>query len=218
LADLLRSQDTLDLATTQREINNRSTKLKNRLAAWRKVQSKLTPLVGDLVAAQNRASAPIQEEQLFVPSDLAQAKRLELDLVDLAAEEALWREAQVFDELRAIQNLTKGIVVLNTHKLKHDRQQKDNSRSGDNIRDARRRRDLRIASYHSARTALINLNGGTHFPLLREEDLYMKPIHDKRRIGDSNRMDGHLWTLNHNFSVPEDVADDGKSATGSSGE
>ncbi|KAF7327107.1 CxC2 domain-containing protein [Mycena kentingensis (nom. inval.)] len=183
------------LATMQREITNRSTKLRNRLNSWRKIQGKLTPLVGDFVAAQTKKSVALHEERLFLPSDFTQAQRIELGLVDLAAEEALWREAQVFDELRAVQNLAKGITVLHTHKLKNDRQQKDNSRSGDNIREATRLRDSRIASYHSARAAIISINGSTHFPTLREEDLYMKPVHDKRRIGDSNRMDGRLWTI-----------------------
>ncbi|KAJ6532998.1 hypothetical protein B0H19DRAFT_902690, partial [Mycena capillaripes] len=78
----------------------------------------------------------VEDECLYLPSDLSATERQKMNLVKLAAEEARWREGQVFDILRALQNVVKGISALRNRKGKNDRQQKQNTRAGENIRDA----------------------------------------------------------------------------------
>ncbi|KAJ7244510.1 hypothetical protein C8J57DRAFT_1004161, partial [Mycena rebaudengoi] len=81
----------------------------------------------------------IQDEKLFVPSDFPSKARQRLDLTSLAIGEARWREGQIFDHLQALQAIVKAIGSLQKSKFKHDRKQKQNSRAGDNIREAIRR-------------------------------------------------------------------------------
>ncbi|KAJ7913646.1 hypothetical protein B0H13DRAFT_1873761 [Mycena leptocephala] len=52
-----------------------------------------------------------------------------------------------------------------------------------------------MESYEITRQALIALDAGSAFPHLTEGDLYMKPVVQKRRVGDSEHTDGALWRL-----------------------
>nr|GAT44329.1 predicted protein [Mycena chlorophos] len=197
LSALLIDRSEHDLIARKKETDNRTAKLQTRLDAWRKTQKNIMPSVGDLVAAQAQeiTPVPIHEEKLFIPSQIPDAsKRIELALDDLAAEESRWREGQMFDLIRAIQNNVKAENALRRNKAKNDRQQKQNSRSGAQIADTKRRRSLLMTGYSTARAAQITLTGGTSFPELTDDDLYMKPVLDKRRVGDSRISDGALWT------------------------
>jgi hypothetical protein len=149
--------------------------------------------VGDKVAAQTALGPAIEDEKLFLPSDLTESERQKMDVVSLGTEESKWREGQAFDILRALQHIVKTISALRNRKFKNDRQQKQNSRAGDQIAEANKRQNHRIESYNRARLALISLNGSTDFPVLTEGDLFMKSVQQKRHVGDSKRTDGLLW-------------------------
>ncbi|KAJ7051625.1 hypothetical protein C8F01DRAFT_1066754 [Mycena amicta] len=195
LAALIIDRTEHDLVSREKEVSNRTTKLQGRITAWRKTQTVIMPSVSDAVEAQAQTAPPVHEEKLFLPSDfVTSAERLELGLDDLAAEEARWREGQVFDTLRALQNNVKATTALRNDKAKNDRHQKQNSRSGAQIREAERRRELLKTSYNVARSAISVLHGSMSFPVLEDTDLYMKPVMDKRRVGDSKLSDGALWT------------------------
>ncbi|KAJ7067667.1 hypothetical protein C8F01DRAFT_1342934 [Mycena amicta] len=197
LAALIADRTEHDLVSRQKEITNRTSKVQARLTAWRKSQKTIMPSVGDAVAAQSLVTPPIavHKEKLFLPSDFpTSAERLKLELDDLGAEESRWREGQVFDILRALQNNVKGATAMRSDKAKNDRQQKQNTRAGDQIRQVLRLREIFKTLYHLARTALVVLDGSTRFPILQDTDLYMKPVMDKRRVGDSKLSDGMLWT------------------------
>ncbi|KAJ7787432.1 hypothetical protein B0H14DRAFT_2629342 [Mycena olivaceomarginata] len=122
----------------------------------------------------------------------AEADRQALDLVSLAVEEARWRKGQVFDLLQAIQNIVKTISSLYGRKKKNERQQKQNTRAGDNIEEAKKVRNQYMESYEVTRQAFIALDAGSAFPHLT---LYMKPVVQKRCVGDSQHTDGALWRL-----------------------
>ncbi|KAJ7067568.1 hypothetical protein C8F01DRAFT_1342702 [Mycena amicta] len=197
-----------DLVARQREVTSRTTKLQTKMIAWRKTQKLIMPTVGDAVAAQSLLSLPVQDEKLYLPSNfLTREERTALALDDLADEEARWREGQVFDSLRALQNNVKAITALQRDKMKNDRHQKQNTRSGGQIREGLRRRELHKSSYHVARSALLTLNGVTSFPELQDADLYMKPVLDKRRLGDSKLSDGALWTALPPSNIDEEDGD-----------
>ncbi|KAJ7116742.1 hypothetical protein C8R46DRAFT_1170407 [Mycena filopes] len=169
---------------------------KIKLRKFRQDQKRFMPNVGDKIANQTRSLPALEAELLHLPSDLTEPERQKFNLVDLGVEESRWREGQVFDILRALQNIVKGLGALRFHKHKNDRQQKQNSRAGDQIAEVLKRQNHHIESYNAARTALISLNGSTTFPVLNDADLYMKPVQFKRRVGDSRRTDGLLWRAN----------------------
>ncbi|KAJ7743253.1 hypothetical protein DFH07DRAFT_777465 [Mycena maculata] len=188
-------QDTTehDLQAWRKEIAGRTSKLRDQIAAFRSDQKHFMAKVGDKVAAQTILGTPIEDEKLFLPSDLTENERQKMDVVALGMEESKWREGQAFDILRALQHIVKTINALRNRKFKNDRQQKQNSRAGDQIAEVTKRQNHRIESYSAARLALISLNGSTDFPVLTEADLFMKSVQQKRRVGDSKRTDGLLW-------------------------
>ncbi|KAF7300128.1 CxC2 domain-containing protein [Mycena kentingensis (nom. inval.)] len=194
LSSLIAQSTDHDLESRKKEIESRLNKLETRLQDWRKLQKTLMPGVADKVAAQALTSPPLQAEKLFLPSDFTSAERTTFGLDDLAAEESRWREGQMFDILRAVQNNVKATNALRRDKIKNDRYQKENMRSSERIRESLRHREVWMTIFASARAAILMLDGETKFPALTEADLYMKPIMDKRRLGDSELSDGALWT------------------------
>ncbi|KAJ7435721.1 hypothetical protein B0H11DRAFT_2295375 [Mycena galericulata] len=165
-------QDTTehDLQAWRKEIAGRTSKLRDQIAAFRRDQKHFMAKVGDKVAAQTALGTPIEDEKLFLPSDLTGNERQKMDV-----------------------HIVKTISALRNRKFKNNRQQKQNSRAGDQIAEATKRQNYRIESYSAARLALISLNGSTDFPVLTEADLFMKSVQQKRRVGDSKRTDGLLW-------------------------
>lgn len=164
------------------------------------------PRVGDKVAAQSLKGLPVQDEKLFLPSDFpSDSERQSLGLISLAEEEKKWREGEAFDHLRALQNIVKAISALRNRKNRNERQQKDNTRAGDNIREAQSLCDQHMVAYGVAREALIALNAGSTFPPLTEQDLYMKSVQQKRRVGDSGHTDGSLWRALAQVPIEEDI-------------
>lgn len=118
---------------------SRTTKLKNQISTFRSDQKHFMASVGDKVASQTALCPAIEDETLFLPSDLTEMERQKMDLVALGTEESRWREGQAFDVLRALQHIVKRISALRNRKFKHDRQQKQNSRAGDQIEEATKR-------------------------------------------------------------------------------
>jgi len=54
-----------------------------------------------------------------------------------------------------------------------------------------------IDEYNDNRKALIALGmSSDRFPPVKIEDTYRKPTHTKRRLGDSRKLDGAIWTSN----------------------
>ncbi|KAJ7663720.1 hypothetical protein DFH06DRAFT_986389 [Mycena polygramma] len=193
LKQLMHCTDEHELQASRKEISSRTSKLRNQITAFRAEQKHFMANVGDKVAAQTALQPAIEDELLFLPSDLTKAERRKLGFLSLGVEESKWREGQVFDVLRALQNIVKTIIALRNRKFKNERQQKQNTRAGDQISDATKRQTHHMESYSAGRLALISLNGSTNFPVLTEADLFMKSVQQKRRVGDSKRTDGLLW-------------------------
>ncbi|KAJ7239653.1 hypothetical protein C8J57DRAFT_1564709 [Mycena rebaudengoi] len=200
LQELIAQRTEHELVAVQKEIDGRSSKLQKLVTAFRQQQKRIMPSVADKVAAQAAASPapPIEREKLFLPSDLTAVERMNLDLISLGIEESRWREGQAFDALRATQNLVKTVTALGDRKRKQERQQKQNTRAGDQISEIVRRRNVRMAGYEAARQAMISLGSldaspDLRFPLLTETDLFMKSVRQKRHVGDSQRTDGRLF-------------------------
>ncbi|KAJ6607046.1 hypothetical protein B0H10DRAFT_1956581 [Mycena sp. CBHHK59/15] len=187
----------------QKENGKRTMKIQVRITAWRKIQTELMPLVGDNVAAQTLKAPSIHDEKLFLPSDfISEKERQTLNLISLGVEEAKWREGEAFDHLY--------YDSIMQPQGRDEHKQKENTRAGDNIREAIALRDAHMASYKIARTALIALNAGSGFPPLTEPDLYMKSVQQKRRVGDSRHTDGALWRIFSPIPLEEDIDMEGE--------
>lgn len=220
-------QDTAEheLQSRKKEITIRTTKLRKQLSDFRQDQKHFMPKIGDKVAAQTTAAPPVQLEQLYLPSEFTEKERQEFDLVQLGLEEARWREGQAFDILRALQNIVKAMRVLRGHKIKQDRQQKQNSRAGDHIAEAAKRRDHHMEAFNVAHAAIVALVGSSQFPALTQDDLFMKSVHQKRQVGDSKRTDGLLFRAkalgtfgSHDIDTGGDIQMDGSQGPGSQAE
>ncbi|KAJ6482251.1 hypothetical protein DFH09DRAFT_1462551, partial [Mycena vulgaris] len=215
LIHLIRDTKEHELQSRTKEISSRTTKIRAQISEFRQDQKHFMHKVGDKVAAQSTAAPAIQDERLYLPSDLTERERVQMDLVDLGKEEERWREGQAFDSLRALQNVVKALSALRNRKFKNERQQKQRTRAGDHIADSTKRRDHHMESYNVARLALISLGGCSNFPALTEDDLFMKSVQQKRHGGDSKRTDGLLWRAKALRSAESDDQDEDIKMAGS---
>ena len=152
------------------------------------------PTVGDHIATK-QAKNP-ENEDLCLPSSFSQQDRLQLALGCLAEKERQLCEGSAFDTIRSLQTAVKIIVALRDQKRKHAYGQDRNTRALAKIRDAEYRRDLLIADYNAARTAMISLGmDGEFFPFMKVEDTFRKSTTLRPAVGDSCKMDGLLWTM-----------------------
>ncbi|KAK6997020.1 CxC2 domain-containing protein [Favolaschia claudopus] len=193
LANLIKDTSEHELQSRKTEVEKLTTKLRTQIVEFRKVQTQIMPKVGDRVAAQALKPPALQLECLYIPSDFDAAARKKLALDELAAEEAIWREGQLYDILRALQNIVKAVSALRGRKKKNDRQQKQNTRTGEYISDTLKKQGHHIESYAAVRQKIVILNGSCSLPTLTEQDLFMKSVQQKRHVGDSKRTDGLLF-------------------------
>ncbi|KAJ7111002.1 hypothetical protein C8R44DRAFT_633535, partial [Mycena epipterygia] len=218
LKRLTEKQNEHSLSSLEKEIAGRSKKLQERILSFRQQQKNIMSGIGNKVAIQAAQSpgTAVEDELLYLPSDLTANERMTLDFISLGLEEARWREGQAFDALRSVQGIVKAITALRDRKSRNDRKPKENTRSGAQIAEALRRRDLHMATYDAARKAMIALgsldpHSKTHFPVLTEADLYMKSVQQKRHVGDSRHPDGLLWQAAK--LMPQDTMSAGPSST-----
>ncbi|KAJ7939058.1 hypothetical protein B0H13DRAFT_1851231 [Mycena leptocephala] len=193
LRQLIHDTSEHELASRTKELASRRSKLRTQLSELRQQQKHVMPQVGDKVASQAISAPAIEAELLYLPSDFSEAERREMNLVQLAIEEARWREGQAFDTLRALQNVVKALRALQRRKFKNNRQQKQNTRAMEHIDEGIKRRNHHMEAFNAARLAIITLTGSSNFPILTEADLFMKSVQQKRQVGDSNRTDGLLF-------------------------
>ncbi|KAJ7488488.1 hypothetical protein B0H11DRAFT_1912979 [Mycena galericulata] len=194
IRQLLLSYKEQPLTTTRKEIDKRRTKARARIARWREAQIALMPAIAELLL--ERAACSVEDETLFLPSDFELAKRLELNLVGWAKEEAKLREALAYDSLKSVQVVTKALVAMGDRKRKHESGQNAHTKALGQLEDAERRRDKHIGEYMGARAALMRLQActGEHddFPELTVKDTFMPSRTAHRGLGKSRNRDG--WT------------------------
>ncbi|KAK7045235.1 CxC2 domain-containing protein [Favolaschia claudopus] len=193
LANLIKDTAEHELQSRKTEVEKLTAKLRTQIVEFRKVQIQLMPKVGDRVAAQASKPPALELECLYIPSDFDAAARKKLGLDELAAEEAIWREGQLYDILRALQNIVKAVSALRGRKKKNDRQQKQNTRTGEYISDTLKKQGHHIQFYAVVRQKIVMLNGSCSLPILTEQDLFMKSVQQKKHVGDSKRTDGLLF-------------------------
>ncbi|KAJ7262816.1 hypothetical protein C8J57DRAFT_1003099, partial [Mycena rebaudengoi] len=118
----------------------------------------------------------IEEEVLYLPSDLNQVDRETRHLVVMGEKEAKLREGAAFDALKRVKVCAKAVVMLGDRKKKNWSGVSQNTIALKQITDTERRRDTHIAGYMLARKAMIALGYSKgidgDFPVLTVADTY----------------------------------------------
>ncbi|KAJ7697398.1 hypothetical protein B0H17DRAFT_1130376 [Mycena rosella] len=131
------------LVSTQRDIASRRSKLRTRLAAFRKDQAGVTPVVAEYLTTQ--AACEVEVELLGLPSEFREAvKRVQLDIVSLAEVEGRLREGAAFDAIQKIQLVAKALGSMRDQKRRNDSGVQKNTISQKQINDTQDRRDIHI--------------------------------------------------------------------------
>jgi hypothetical protein len=164
---------------------------------WRFRQRDLMPQVSVHVLSQNAKNLSLLKEHLYLPSDYEQQQRHKLGLESLASIESSIREGVAFDTITNIQQHVKALDALLVHKRAHCRGQDQTTRSNAQITRVTAKRRLWIEHYNSNRDAMIKLglpHAARSFPHLTVEDTFRVPPTTKRQLGDSQRLDGSIWS------------------------
>ncbi|KAF8873364.1 hypothetical protein CPB84DRAFT_1895273, partial [Gymnopilus junonius] len=180
-------------------IENAHERLRTRIDKWCSKQKCVLPQVADLVAAQVQVALRPEDECLFLPSDLSEKERQDLDIpVRLTICEHWLLEGHVYDVLRDIRTIVKTLTNLCDEKKAQDYGQVRQTRSSTRIQEVVALRDGNIKEYNSACNSLINLgcidNDDPILRPLKKEDTYHKRTTIKRAVGDTYRHDGLMWT------------------------
>jgi hypothetical protein len=146
----------------------------------------------------------VEDEPLYLPSQLTHEQRLAFRLERVAALEAELRDGQALDSILQLRRLEKVLSAKQGLRKKNDRGQHQNTRARGKIQRTTFVRDAVLIAYSNCRLALESLLQGDEaqlsafrkrYPSLSKADLHRKSTVDKRQLGDSYRSEGALWTL-----------------------
>ncbi|KAJ3816622.1 hypothetical protein F5880DRAFT_1512500, partial [Lentinula raphanica] len=102
--------------TVRKDIQVQWTKLAKQIAEFQDLQTILMPRSADLVAAL--PTCEVENEVLYLPSDVPQAQHVDWSLVELVEIEKRLREGELYDTLHSVRAATKAFSV--THVEKRD--------------------------------------------------------------------------------------------------
>lgn len=194
---LLRAQNAFHpLLASRKEIELTEYDLTNRLEKWRRLQAIHMSFVNPSSMSSELESSAIEFESLHLPSSFAHSSRTEMQLEDLAHEEQLLREGQMFECILQLRRSSKRLSALNDFKKKESKTQYEHTRANTQKKSIDLSQDTLLLIYNTSRQALIDLAGGayeTRFPPLSKADLFRKSTVHKRQVGDSHRTDGAIW-------------------------
>jgi hypothetical protein len=197
----LKTEEKMETESHLVQIEKRRRKLAQRLDLFSKLQAKLMPTISQylLELADNESlttSKPLEQAILYLPSDFTAKQRLELGLSSLAAEEKIFREGALCDSVRGIRDASQLLSAFGHDKYKNSRGQQQNLRSNAPIITHTTKRDQALESYNANREKYQRLtDDSVRFPKLTVADTYRKSTEEHRRLGDSRRPDGAVWSL-----------------------
>ncbi|KAJ3833367.1 hypothetical protein F5878DRAFT_546684, partial [Lentinula raphanica] len=211
--------------TVQNDIRTQRTKLGKRLAEFRDLQTSLMPQVADLVAAL--PTCDVEEEVLHLPSDIPRAEHAGRGLDKLAEVEIKLREGELYDAIHSVRAATKAFSATHVDKQDNSRGVKANTRSSLQLKRIEKERDSCIADFNRARQALIDLNYASvdDIRLMTVSDTFRRNTFQARKLGDSRRTDGQLFSfpmlpdtkLDDNANIDNDPVDEFKLDGGMAG-
>jgi hypothetical protein len=198
------------LAHLPSEIQKARQRLRADIKKWRNQQQEVMPSATDLVM-EVWISDP-EHETLYLPSDIALDKHAEYGLSRLAVEELQLREGEAYDALDSVRHAVKYATCLRADKHKHAKGQMMNLRAGDLVRDAENKQAKCVAKYQHARLAMIGLGRSAEylqetFPEMKPQDLWMKDVSDKHKVGDGMVTEGWIWRVGALGNMSEEERD-----------
>ena len=173
---------------------------------WRNLQTDHMSSVQPAILAQ--LPCEIEDEPLFLPSHFSETDRLQMDLTQLAEEEAQLRKGQAYEYILQLRRVMKIISTLHGQRKKQTWGQRQNTRARLKIQSMEYTRDRILEVYNSSHHALKLLGKLSspeleeQFPYLTVPDLFRKSVQDKRQLGDTHRPDGRLWVAGTGGSMP----------------
>ena len=137
----------------------------------------------------------IEEQKLWLPSDLT-VKAVKLyglrDLVDIELE---LRKGKAFDALTNVRTAISHELQLKVIKLKDSRGMAANTRASTIMINAANYRCRAVRCYEIACIAIKALDPSCEFRELTKEDLEVKPIDNVSHLGGGLKEDSWLWTF-----------------------
>ncbi|KAJ3710096.1 hypothetical protein C8R42DRAFT_648974 [Lentinula raphanica] len=136
---------------------------------------------------------------LGLPSDLTAEQRESYTLHTLAQQEARLRESQLQSTIASLKHTVSRLLSFLYYKSRNVDTEKLRTRTGKSIMKALVTRDILLAAYNEYRHSLIQLGAlddcSSIYPHLSPSDTFKKDPNHKRRVGDSRRCEGLLWTV-----------------------
>lgn len=149
--------------------------------------------------AHNLSDRGPEDFSLGLPSNLSVNERCKYGLAALADQEVRLREAQLHSTISSLKHTVNRLLSLLNYKDKNVDSEKLRTRTGKSIMKAIIARDIGIVAYNEYRQALISLqalkDSSSMYPHLAASDTFKKDVNHKRRVGDSKRREGILWTV-----------------------
>ncbi|KAK7026078.1 hypothetical protein VNI00_015724 [Paramarasmius palmivorus] len=204
IRELVRASKSANSDSSKDEITSRRRKLADRLEKFWAFRAVLIPQVLSLVQKEQKdwkVGIAIEEEKLFLPSDVPSATRVQLNMTTLGSHEASLREAQLNELVSNIKTVAGSIGTMLEFRSKNIKDQDAKTRSEKEVASAFSRRDRLIIRYNQARQALINLglldpkDKNSPYPHMKPADTHRLRVNIRRQAGDSRRSDGMLWRL-----------------------
>jgi hypothetical protein len=194
---LVRQNETHPLKVTLNDIQRSRRTISQRLDKWRDLQSIHMPAVR--AAVLSLPPSLVEDEQLFLPSHFSEEEREKLSVSALANDEGQLREGQAYECIMHLRFVVKVISTLHKKKRrKHTGSVRNTTRSRSQVVSMEFTRDRLLLVYKTSRTALAalgKLGPEGRFPPLSADELSRNSTQEKRRLGDSRRSEGHLWSL-----------------------
>lgn len=210
ISQMVAHQKKHELAHFPHEIQKARQRLRTDIKKWRSQQQDTMPHVLKLVAELPNCLPEC--ETLFLPSDIPVHQHITYGIECLAAEELLLREGEAYDALESVRQAVKFVTCLRRDKHKHAKGQTMNLRAGDLVREAEDKQAKCVAKYKAARKAMIALGRSAEstleaFPEMLPEDLWMKDVSEKRKVGDGKITEGWIWRVGGRSDMSDEERD-----------
>lgn len=179
-------------------IDSDRAKLVAEIEQWRRRQLVHMPKLAEFVGEKLKNSdQDIEDQKLWLPSDLDDNMIAQHDLQDVAKVELELRKGEAYDTLNDVRAAVSHELQLGVQKRRHARKGAMHTRATALIRDAAEYKRSVGKRYIVARAAIVSLDRGLQstFPILRDVDLDAKLINTGSELGGGRKTDSWIWTV-----------------------
>ncbi|KAE9398647.1 hypothetical protein BT96DRAFT_994712 [Gymnopus androsaceus JB14] len=197
--------------TVQKDIRNQRQEISDEIEELRHLQAVVMPRLSDVIGTKEEGEVSkvedaedgevivveVEDEQLYLPSDLTSSQREALKLTSLVEMEQQICVGELYDAVKSVQRAAKAYSVTHTKKREDDRGTNAGLRSVLALKKIEVERNSCIADYNCAWQALISLEFPTakEVPVMHVRDTLRRSTFQARQVGDTRRMDASLFHL-----------------------